>query len=115
MKRVVRFLILLAVIAAPAIMPSEASAQHRAVARPAPRSAVYVSARPYYYNYYRPYYRPYYYGPSFGVGFYGGYAGWYGWYGYPFFYGGYPYPYRTPTRIRLLRLQRLGASRGPAA
>jgi hypothetical protein len=89
----VRFLILLAVIAAPLFVPAEASAQRRVVRRPAPRSVVYVSARPYYYNYYRPYY----YAPGFG--FYGGYAGWYNWYGgYPFLYSQYPYPYPYPYR-----------------
>lgn len=90
MKRVLQFIVLLAVLAAPLIVPAEASAQRRAV-RPAPRSAVHVSARPHYYNYYRPYY----YAPAFG--FYGGYAGWYNWYGgYPFLYGQYPYPYPYP-------------------
>src|SRR5688572_17095937 len=88
-KRVVRFLILLSVLAAPLIVPPEASAQRRVVRRPAPRSVVYVSARPHYYNYYRPYY----------YGFYGGYAGLYNWYGdYPFLYGQYPYPYPYPYR-----------------
>jgi hypothetical protein len=83
----VRFLILLAVIAAPLSVPTEASAQRRVARRPAPRSVVYVSARPHYYNYYRPYY----YAPRFG--FYGGYAGWYNWYGgYPYLYAQYPYP-----------------------
>ena len=92
MKRVVRSLILLAVIAAPVIVPAEAFAQRRVVRRPAPRSVVYVSARPSYYSYYRPYYYGYY-GPA--LGYYGGYAGWYsGWYGgYPYYYAQYPYPY----------------------
>jgi hypothetical protein len=81
------------VLAAPLIVPAEASAQRRVVRRPAPRSVVYVSARPHYYNYYRPYY----YAPAFG--FYGGYAGWYNWYGgYPFLYSQYPYPYPYPYR-----------------
>jgi hypothetical protein len=93
-KRVVRFLILLAVVAAPVIVPAEAFAQRRVVRRPAPRSVVHVSARPHYYNYYRPYYRPYYYAP---FGLYGGYAGWYSWYGaYPFHYAQYPYPRYYP-------------------
>ena len=87
MKRVVRSLILLAVIAAPVIVPAEASAQRRVIRRPAPRSVVYVSARPSYYSYYRPYYYGYY-GPAFG--YYGGYAGWYG--GFPYYYAQYPYP-----------------------
>jgi hypothetical protein len=87
-KRVVRFLIMLAVIAASLAIPGEASAQRRVVRRPAPRSVVYVSAR--------PYYRPYYYAPAFG---FGGYAGWYNWYGSPWhgygypYYAQYPYPY----------------------
>jgi hypothetical protein len=85
---------MLAAVAAPVIVPAEASAQRRVVRRPAPRSVVHVSARPYYYNYYRPYYRPYHYAP---LGFYGGYAGWYSWYGgYPFLYAQYPYPRHYP-------------------
>ena len=94
MKRVVRFLILLAVVAAPVIVPAEAFAQRRVVRRPASRPVVHVSARPHYYNYYRPYYRPYYYAP---FGLYGGYAGWSSWYGgYPFLYAQYPYPRYYP-------------------
>ena len=54
--------------------------------RPAVRSVVHVSARPYYY-------RPYYYSP-----FYFGYGGWYsglGWYPHPYYgFYGHPYPYR---------------------
>ena len=83
-KRIVRYLMIVVVIAASLTVPTEASAQRRVVRRPAPRSVVYVSARPYYY---RPYYS---YGPSF---WYGGYAGWYSWYGYPYYYGQFPYPY----------------------
>jgi hypothetical protein len=78
-----RWIILLAVIAASAILPAEASAQRRvAVRRPAVRSVVYVSAR--------PYYRPFYYSPFF----YGGYGGWYSGYGWYPYYWGQPYPYR---------------------
>ena len=78
MKSTTRSLILLAAIFAPAVVPADLSAQHRAVPRPPVHHGGYVNARPYYYGYYRPYYgyyRPYYYGPAFGlsVGF-----GWYG-------------------------------------
>ena len=86
MKRIVRFLVLPAVIAASMMaMPADAWAQRRVVRRPAPRTVVYV-ARPHYRPYY---YRPYYYAPAFA---FGGYAGWYNWYGHPF-YAQYPYPY----------------------
>jgi hypothetical protein len=93
----VRFLSVVAVAAASIAIPRDAFAQRRVVRRPAPRSVVVVSARPYY----RPsYYRPYYYSPSFA---FGGYAGWYsGWYGYPFgypyAYAQFPYPYGRYTR-----------------
>jgi hypothetical protein len=101
-KSTTRSLILLAAIAAPAVMPADLSAQHRAVPRPAVRHAGYGGyARPYYYGgYYRPYYgyyRPYYYGPAFGLsvgfGWYGS-VGWYGAFGYPYY--GYPYGYGYP-------------------
>lgn len=82
-----RWIVLLAVLAASAVLPAEAFAQRRGpVRRPAVRP-VYVSARPYYY------YRPYYYSPFYYSGFGGWYSG-FGWYPYPH-YGYYgPYPYR---------------------
>jgi hypothetical protein len=83
-----RFLIVPAVLAASLAIPSEAAAQRRVIRRPAPRSVVYVAARPYYY-------RPYYYSPAFGLGF-GGYAGWYSWYGGPWYGYGYPYYAQFP-------------------
>ena len=99
MKSTARSLILLAAVAAPAAVPADLSAQHRAVPRP-PVHGGY--ARPYYQGYYRPYYpyyRPYYYGPSFGVsvgfGWYGSF-GWYGAYGYPYYGYPYAYPYAYP-------------------
>jgi len=98
-KSTARSLILLAAVAAPAVVPADLSAQHRAVPRP-PVHGGY--ARPYYQSYYRPYYpyyRPYYYGPSFGLsvgfGWYGSF-GWYGAYGYPYYGYGYGYPYAYP-------------------
>ena len=96
MLRHSRWIVLLAVLAASAVLPAEASAQRRAVRRPAVRSVAYIPARPYYY-------RPFYYTPFF----YGGYAGWYsgfGWYPRPYygFYGPYPYHYYTSSaRIRV--------------
>ena len=85
MTRVLRFLSVVAVAAGSIAIPQDAFAQRRVVRRPAPRSVVVVSARPYYRPYY---YRPYYFSPAFA---FGGYAGWYsGWYGDPF---GYPYSY----------------------
>ena len=113
MKRVVRSLILLAVVlVAVLIVPAAASAQHRAVPRPAARP-VYGHGGPYHGGYYRPayygYYRPYYYSPYYYApfGFYGGYGGWYGGFGigfsfgYPGWYGAYaypgPYPYAYPA------------------
>ena len=101
MKRVVRFLSVVAVAAASIAIPQDAFAQRRVVRRPAPRSVVVVSARPYYRPYYyRPYYyRPYYYSPAFA---FGGYAGWYsGWYGFPYaypYYAQFPYPHGRYTR-----------------
>jgi hypothetical protein len=82
-----RWLVLLAGVAmtiSAVLLPAEASAQRRVVRR-APRSVVYVAARPY---------RPIYYRPFYGYGF-GGYPGWYsGWYGWPpYGYYGQPYPY----------------------
>ena len=96
-KRVVRFLSLIAVAAAAMAMPRDAFAQRRVVRRPAPRSVVVVSARPYYRPYY---YRPYYYAPAFAFGGYAGwYGGWYGYpYGYPYSYAQFPYPYGRYTR-----------------
>jgi hypothetical protein len=102
-KRVVRSLILCAVvITALLIAPAAASAQHRAVPRPATRP-VYGHGGPYHGGYYRPYYgyyRPYYYAPYYypPFGFYGGYGGWYSGfgigfsYGYPGWHGAYAYP-----------------------
>jgi hypothetical protein len=100
-----------AVVAAPLASPNTASAQSRAIARPATRATGHAVARPSYgYPAYRPYYRygsPYYgygygypyYGASFafgvglGFGFGWGYP-YYGYgYGHPFYYGAYGYPY----------------------
>jgi PEGA domain len=106
-KRHSRWILLLAVVAACAVLPADVFAQRRAVPRPAVRP-VYVSARPYYRPYYyRPYYyRPYYYSPYYysplyySPFFYGGYSGWYsgfgvgfGWSPYSYYGGPYPYPY----------------------
>ena len=85
-------------LAAGALWPADAAAQHHGgVAVPRSGTAVVVRS-----GYYRPYYyHPYYYNPFFYSGFYGGfYAGFYGgfyapfyagW--YPSYYGQYPYPY----------------------
>jgi hypothetical protein len=92
-----RWIVLLGVLAATAVLPADAAAQRRraGVRRPVVRPAVYVAARPYYY---RPYYRPFW---------YGGYAGWYsgyGWYPYGFYqpypYGRY-YDYRSAARVQV--------------
>lgn len=87
---------LVTVTATLALAPAEASAQRRAVRRPAARPVVHV-ARPVRTVYYRPaFYRPYYYAPYVGVGFYGNWysGGWYGYPGpYPYYWQRYPYPY----------------------
>lgn len=74
-----------------ALGPSEASAQRRAVPRPAVRSAVYIPPRPI---------RPvYYYPPAYGYGLsFGWSGGWYNhpWYPYGFYAQPFPYPYHRP-------------------
>ena len=78
------FLVAAAVAAVSTVLPADVSAGQRAVRRPAPRSVVYVRAR--------PYYRPVYYSPFL----FSAYAGWYGgWYPYGWHS---PYPYRYPYR-----------------
>ena len=82
--RAFRWVVLLAVLVTGCVLlPGEVSAQaRRVVRRPATRSVVIVSAR--------PYYRPYYYRPFYS--FYG-YGSWYGgWYPSPYYWQ-YPYPY----------------------
>ena len=84
MTRHSRWIVLLALLVLPAVLPTEALAQRARVARrPAVRPVVYVSAR--------PYYRPFYYSPFF----FAGYGGWYSGYGwYPGHFYGPPYPYQ---------------------
>lgn len=80
-----------------AVLPQEAQAQRRVIRRTAPRSVVYVAARPYYPVYYSPFFAGWY-----GSGWYGyGWPGWYGygygrpgWYPYGFYGQHYPYRYR---------------------
>jgi hypothetical protein len=116
-KRFVAYFIVAAVMAASLASPNPASAQSRAVARPATRGTGHAVARPPYgYPSYRPSYRyahPYYgyrYGyPYYGYPYYGssfafgiGFGFGWGWgypyygYGYPFYYGAYGYPYAGP-------------------
>jgi PEGA domain len=125
-KRIVPFVMVAAMVAASLASPNPASAQSRAVARPATRATGHAVARPSYgYPAYRPNYRygypyrgygygyPYYgygygypyYGTSFafgvgigfGIGFGWGYPYYgYGPYGYPFHYGAWGYPYGGP-------------------
>ncbi len=124
MKRIVPLVTVAAMAAASLASPNPASAQSRAVARPATRATGHAVARPSYgYPAYRPNYRygypyrgygygyPYYgypyYGTSFafgigigiGVGFGWGWGyPYYGYraYGYPFYYGAWGYPYGGP-------------------
>jgi hypothetical protein len=119
-KRFVPYFIVAAVIAVPLASPNPASAQGRAVARPAPRATGHAVARPAYgYPSHRPYYPyggsryygypyygypyygyPYHYGASFafgiGIGFGFGWGYPYYGYGYPYYYGAYGYPYAGP-------------------
>jgi hypothetical protein len=77
------------VTAGMAIAPVEASAQRRAVARPAARSVVVLAARPV---------RPVFFSPRVPFGGFGLYHAWYGgWYGWhPSYAQRYPYPYPYP-------------------
>jgi PEGA domain len=78
-----------ACLAAGALWPADAAAQHRGGgAVPRSRTAVVVSAG---------YYRPYYYNPFFYSGFYGGfYSGFYSGFYAPFYAGWYPYYGQSP-------------------
>ena len=82
-------LTLSSVMAVSLLVPSDASAQRRAVVRPRSRPAVVVRpSRSYYY--YPRFYSPFYYYDPFFWGAWGGY----GYYGYGYGgYGQYPYPY----------------------
>ena len=92
----------LAITVAAVLLPTDASAQRRAVRRPA-HPGVHGGAR-----YYRPVYRSIYYRPFYSFGGYAGwYSGWYNWYGgyggygspygwSPYGYYGQPYPYARP-------------------
>lgn len=76
-----------AVLSASLLLPAEAAAQRRVVRRPAPRSVVYVAARPY---------RSYYYPPFYSYG---------GWYPYAFYAQPYPYHRYYPDYRGAARLQ----------